>query len=157
MPNRRDTCPVPAAAFVLVWSSGYISGPAAVHAAAPFTVLGWRFVIAALLAAGLSLGSPPTRMDRATVGRVALVGFVMNAVQFGLMYVAFDLGLGATLASLFHSLSPVLTAILAAALLRERVSAVQVLGFVVGVVASCSSSVRTWTTPAVPSRCWSVA
>lgn len=125
---------LPAAAFVLVWSSGYISGPAAVHAAAPFSVLGWRFVIAALLAAGLSLAlRRPTRMDRATLGRVALVGLVMNALQFGLMYVAFDMGLGATLASLFHALSPVLTALLAAVLLGERVSRLQVVGFVVGV------------------------
>lgn len=126
---------VPAAAFVLVWSSGYISGPAAVHAAAPFSVLGWRFVIAALLGAGLALAlRRPTRMDRATLGRIAAVGLVMNALQFGLMYVAFDLGLGATLASLFHALSPVLTAILAAGILRERVSPVQVGGFVIGVV-----------------------
>lgn len=126
---------VPAVAFVLVWSSGYISGPAAVDAAAPFSVLGWRFAIAAVLATGLALAlRRPTRMDRDTVGRVAAVGFVMNAVQFGLMYVAFDLGLGATLASLFHALSPVLTALLAAALLGERVSRLQVLGFVVGVV-----------------------
>ncbi len=126
---------MPAAAFVLVWSSGYISGPAAVHAAAPFSVLAWRFVIAALLAAGLALAlRRPTRMDRTTLRRVAAVGLVMNAVQFGLMYVAFDLGLGATLASLFHALSPVLTALLAAALLGERVSPVQVVGFVVGVV-----------------------
>nr|WP_301539525.1 DMT family transporter [Nocardioides sp. zg-1308] len=125
---------VPAAAFVLVWSSGYISGPAAVHAAAPFSVLGWRFVVAALLAAGLALVlRRPTRMDRATLRRVAVVGLVMNALQFGLMYVAFDLGLGATLASLFHALSPVLTALLAAALLGERVSKVQVAGFGVGV------------------------
>jgi drug/metabolite transporter (DMT)-like permease len=126
---------VPAAAFVLVWSSGYISGPAAVHAAAPFSVLAWRFVIAALLGAGLALAlRRPTRMDRRTLGRVAAVGLVMNALQFGLMYVAFDLGLGATLASLFHALSPVLTALLAAALLGERVSVLQVGGFVVGVV-----------------------
>ncbi len=119
---------------MLVWSSGYISGPAAVDAAAPFAVLGWRFVIAALLATGLALAlRRPTRMDRATLGRVAAVGVVMNALQFGLMYVAFDLGLGATLASLFHALSPVLTALLAAALLGERVTVVQVLGFVVGV------------------------
>jgi drug/metabolite transporter (DMT)-like permease len=125
---------VPAAAFVLVWSSGYISGPAAVHAAAPFSVLAWRFTIAAVLAVGLALAlRRPTRMDRATLGRVAAVGVVMNAVQFGLMYVAFDLGLGATLASLFHALSPVLTALLAAALLGERVSLLQVGGFVVGV------------------------
>jgi drug/metabolite transporter (DMT)-like permease len=120
---------------VLVWSSGYISGPAAVHAAAPFSVLGWRFVIAALLGAGLALAQRrPTRMDRRTLGRVAAVGLVMNALQFGLMYVAFDLGLGATLASLFHALSPVLTALLAAGLLGERVSVLQVGGFVVGVV-----------------------
>lgn len=126
---------VPAAAFVLVWSSGYISGPAAVHAAAPFSALAWRFVIAALLAAALALVlRRPTRMDRTTLRRVALVGLMMNAVQFGLMYVAFDLGLAATLASLFHALSPVLTALLAAALLGERVSPVQVIGFVVGVV-----------------------
>jgi len=118
-----------------VWSSGYISGPAAVHAAAPFSVLGWRFVIAAVLGAALAFVlRRPTRMDRATVGRVAVVGLVMNACQFGLMYVAFDLGLGATLASLFHALSPVLTAILAAALVGERVSVLQVGGFVLGVV-----------------------
>lgn len=134
-PRTGTTLPLlPAAAFVLVWSSGYISGPAAVHAAAPFSVLGWRFALAAVLAAGLALAlRRPTRMDRATLGRVAGVGFVMNAVQFGLMYVAFDLGLGATLASLFHALSPVLTALLAAALLGERVSMLQVVGFVVGV------------------------
>ncbi|MDR7251102.1 drug/metabolite transporter (DMT)-like permease [Nocardioides sp. BE266] len=126
---------VPAAAFVLVWSSGYISGPAAVHAAAPFSVLGWRFVLAAIIGAALALAMRrPTRMDRGTLGRVAVVGLVMNALQFGLMYVAFDLGLGATLASLFHALSPVLTAILAAGLLGERVSLLQVVGFVVGVV-----------------------
>ena len=126
---------LPAAAFVLVWSSGYISGPAAVDAAAPFSVLGWRFVIAAALAAGLALVlRRPTRMDRATALRVAAVGLVMNALQFGLMYVAFDLGLGATLASLFHALSPVLTALLAAGLLGERVSWLQVVGFVVGVL-----------------------
>ncbi len=119
---------------MLVWSSGYISGPAAVHAAAPFSVLAWRFVLAALLATGLALAlRRPTRMDRATLGRVAAVGLVMNALQFGLMYVAFDLGLGATLASLFHALSPVLTALLAAALLGEAVSPLQVVGFVVGV------------------------
>ena len=126
---------VPAAAFVLVWSSGYISGPAAVHAAAPFSVLGWRFTIAAVLAAGLAIAlRRPSRMDRATLVRVAAVGLVMNALMFGMMYVAFDLGLGATLASLFHALSPVLTALFAAVLLGERISPLQVGGFVLGVV-----------------------
>ena len=119
---------------MLVWSSGYISGPAAVGAAAPFTVLGWRFVLAALIGAALALAlRRRPRMTRGTVLRVAAVGFVMNALQFGLMYYAFAVGLSATVASLFHALSPVLTALLAAALLHERLSWRQVAGFVLGV------------------------
>ncbi|WP_426245297.1 DMT family transporter [Nocardioides sp. LHG3406-4] len=125
---------VPATAFVLVWSSGYIAGPAAVHAAAPFTVLGWRLSLAAVVGCLLALAlRRPFRMSRRMLGRVAGVGLVMNALQFGLMYVAFDLGLGATVSSMFHALSPVLTAILAALVLHERLSWVQVAGFVTGV------------------------
>ena len=126
---------LPSAAFVLVWSSGYISGPAAVRAAAPFTMLGWRFGLAALLGAALALAlRRPFRISRPVLVRLAAVGLVMNALQFGLMYVAFDLGLGATVASLFHALSPVLTVLLAAALLRERVGWTQVAGFALGVL-----------------------
>ena len=44
-----------------------------------------------------------------------------------------DRGLPAVLGSLFHALSPVLTALLAAALLRERITRIQVGGFVLGV------------------------
>ena len=126
---------LPAAAFVVVWSSGYIAGPAAVDAAAPFSVLGWRFALAALLGGAVALAlRRPFRMPRRVLLRVAVVGLLMNACQFGLMYVAFDLGLGATVSSLFHALSPVLTVLLAALLLHERVAALQVVGFVLGVV-----------------------
>ncbi len=58
----------------------------------------------------------------------------MNGVQFGFMYVAFEAGLGATLAALLHSLSPVLTVVLAGVLLRERVRPLQVVGLAIGVV-----------------------
>lgn len=125
---------VPAAAFVLVWSSGYISGPYGVEHVAPFTLLALRFVVAAVLALVLArLVRGPLRIDRGTLGRVALTGIVMNAVQFGAMYLAFDAGLGATLASLLHALTPVLTAVLAALFLREALSRLQVVGLVIGV------------------------
>ena len=126
---------LPAAAFVLVWSSGYIAGPAAVRAAAPLSVLGWRFVLAAALGALVALVlRRRARMSRSVLLRVALIGLAMNAVQFSMMFLAFDLGLPAVLGSLFHALSPVLTALLAALLLHERISAVQVGGFLLGVV-----------------------
>ena len=124
-----------AAAFVLVWSSGYIAGPAGVDAMEPFSLLAARFALASLLLVPLTRWRRgPLRIDRPTLARVCLVGLVMNAVQFGLMYVAFEAGLGATLGALLHSLSPVLTVILAGLLLSEHVRRVQVLGLAIGVL-----------------------
>jgi drug/metabolite transporter (DMT)-like permease len=93
-----------------------------------------RFVLAALLAWALArVLRGPLRVTRADGVRIALSGFVLNGVQFAAMYLAFDAGLGATLASLMHSLSPVLTALLAAMFFGERLSPLQVLGFLIGI------------------------
>jgi drug/metabolite transporter (DMT)-like permease len=143
VPHRREgpviatTSPrhlplVPAAGFVLVWSSGYIAGPYGVEAMSPLMLVAVRFALAAVVAAVLArVLRGPLRVTRADAVRIGLSGFVLNGVQFGAMYLAFDAGLGATLASLMHSLSPVLTALLAAAFLGERLTPIQVLGFVI--------------------------
>ena len=124
----------PAAGFVLVWSSGYIAGPYGVEAMSPLMLVAVRFVLAAAIAWALARAlRGPLRVTRADAVRIGLSGFVLNGVQFGAMYLAFDAGLGATLASLMHSLSPVLTALLAAVFLGERLTPLQVVGFVVGV------------------------
>jgi len=124
----------PTAGFVLVWSSGYIAGPYGVEAMSPLALVAVRFVLAAVVAWALARAlRGPLRVTREDAVRIALSGFVLNGVQFGAMYLAFDAGLGATLGSLMHSLSPVLTALLAAAFLRERLTRMQVLGFVIGV------------------------
>jgi drug/metabolite transporter (DMT)-like permease len=125
----------PAAAFVLIWSSGYIVGPYGVEAVSPLMLVAGRFLLAALLAGLLARAlRGPLRVSRPDAIRIALSGFVLNGVQFAGMYLAFDAGLGATLAALMHSLSPVLTVVLAALFLHERLTRLQVLGFVVGVV-----------------------
>ena len=126
--------PLPAAAFVLVWSTGYIAAPLGVDAMAPITLLTWRFAVAALMLVPLAWvlrGRP--RLTRQALLRLSGLGLVLNALQFGLIYVAFEQGLGATLGALLHSLSPVLTAVLAGLVLRERLTRRQVLGFVAGV------------------------
>jgi len=134
MASGRHLPLVPAAGFVLVWSSGYIAGPYGVEAMSPLMLVAVRFVLAAGIAWALARAlRGPLRITRADAVRIGLSGFVLNGVQFAAMYLAFDAGLGATLGSLMHSLSPVLTALLAAAFLGERLSPLQVLGFVIGV------------------------
>ena len=120
---------------MLVWSSGYIAGPYGVDARR--AAHAWSRVpvrrsppCSPRLLAWVLRG--PLRVTRADAVRIALAGFVMNGVQFGAMYLAFDAGLGATLASLMHSLSPVLTALLAALSCGSGFAAPG-LGFVVGV------------------------
>lgn len=125
---------VPAVAFVLVWCSGYIAAPVGVEAVEPITLAGLRFTVAAVAAATVAwLTRRPVPADRPAMMRIAAVGLVMNGLQFALIYLAFGLGLSPTLASLFHSLSPVLTVLLAAGMLHERISRVQVVGFLIGV------------------------
>ena len=40
---------LPAAAFVLVWSSGYIAGPYGVKGMEPLSLVAWRFILAAVI------------------------------------------------------------------------------------------------------------
>ena len=97
-------------------------------------MLALRFALATLIFVPITRWRRgPLRLDRQALLRVCLVGLVMNGVQFGFMYLAFEAGLGATLAALLHSLSPVLTVVLAGVLLGERVGRRQVLGLAVGV------------------------
>ncbi len=125
---------LPAGAFVLVWSSGYIAGPAGVQVVEPFSLLAMRFALATALLVPLTRWlRGPLRIGRRALTRVLLVGLVMNGVQFGFMYVAFAAGLGATLGALLHSLSPVLTVVLAGLLLGEQVRPAQVAGLAIGV------------------------
>jgi len=131
---------VPSAAFVVVWSSGYIAGPYGIEAVNPLWLVALRFLVAALVVAAIArVARGPLRtadggrLDRSTLLRLAGVGFTLNGGLFAIMYVAFDEGFDPTLAAMLHALSPVLTALLAGVLLRERVTRLQAVGFAVGV------------------------
>lgn len=125
---------VPAAAFVVVWSSGYVAAPLGVEAIEPLTLVAWRFALAAVVTGVVARTlRGPLRVSPGTMLRTAATGLIMNGVVFSAIFLAFEAGMGATLGALLHSLSPVLTAVLAGLLLRERLTRVQVLGFVIGV------------------------
>lgn len=123
------------ALFVLLWSSGWIvAGYSARHADA-LTFLALRFACAGLALAALAfaLRAPWPKTRRAVVD-CAVAGILLHAVYLGGVWWAVRHGLPAGVSGLIAGLQPVLTALFAPLILRERISALRWLGIVCGFV-----------------------
>jgi drug/metabolite transporter (DMT)-like permease len=118
--------------FVLLWSSAFIAGVIGVDAAPPLLLLFARFAAAGLLLAVFALAvRAPWPRGRA-LAHVAVSGLLIQAVQFGALYTALDMGLPAAVVALVQGLNPVVIAMLAALLPGERVTGRQWAGFALG-------------------------
>src|SRR5919197_4736852 len=118
--------------FVLFWSSGYVVGALAIAVSDPLPLLAVRFVLAALVAVPLALRHG--RWHGAPIGRLAVVGVLLQVVQFGGIYGGFALGVPAALSALVMlGLSPLATTGLAIATGQERGDARLWAGLAIGV------------------------
>jgi drug/metabolite transporter (DMT)-like permease len=128
MPNRAVL-----PGFVLLWSSGYVVGALAIDRADPLPLLAARFALAALVAVPLALRTG--RWRDAPLGRLALVGVLLQVVQFGGIYGGLALGVPAALSALILlGLAPLAATGLAIASGQERADARVWAGLAVGVV-----------------------
>jgi drug/metabolite transporter (DMT)-like permease len=114
MATARGT--LPAVAFVVLWSTGYIAGKTAVLHAAPFTVLTLRFGGASLMFAVLVAWLRPAWPGLRVVVHSAGVGLLTLALQFGGVYEAFSLGSSSGFAALVIGSMPLATSLAAAAM-----------------------------------------
>ena len=119
---------------MLLWSTGFVGAKYGLPYAEPFTFLGVRLVIAAVLLAGLaaalrSVGMP----SRADYGHAAVVGALLHAGYLGGVFYGISVGVPAGVSAVIVSLQPVLTAVLAGRLLDERLVPRQWLGLVLGI------------------------
>jgi drug/metabolite transporter (DMT)-like permease len=118
--------------FVALWSSGYVVGAVGIDVAAPLPLLAARLVLASLL-----LVPPALRRGRlrgAPLGRLAVIGVLLQVVQFGGVYGGFALGVPAALSALVMlGLSPLVTTALAVAGGQERADARLWTGLAIGV------------------------
>jgi drug/metabolite transporter (DMT)-like permease len=121
------------ALFVLLWSTGFIASKFGLPYAEPFTYLSIRFLFAGILLFGIALATraawPKTRREFFHIG---MSGVLLHGVYLSGVFHAIHLGLPAGIASLIVNLQPVLTAIFAQILLKERVIARQWLGLALG-------------------------
>jgi drug/metabolite transporter (DMT)-like permease len=118
--------------FVVLWSSGYVVGALGIEVADPFPLLAARFTLAAVVAVPLVLRDG--RWRGAPLGRLAVVGLLLQIVQFGGIYGGFALGVPAALSALVMlGLSPLVTTGLAVASGQERADARLCAGLAIGV------------------------
>jgi drug/metabolite transporter (DMT)-like permease len=119
--------------FVFLWSTGFVGAKLGLPYAQPVTFLLLRFVfvIALMLPIALALRAPWPATP-AQVAHIAVAGVLLHGGYLGGVFTAIHGGMSAGLAALVVGLQPVLTAVAAAPILRERVTARQWLGLALG-------------------------
>jgi len=120
---------------VLLWSTGFIGAKLGLPYAEPMTFLALRFAIAGalLLAAVLAFGAPWPR-SWGEARHIAVAGLLLHGVYLGGVFASIHHGVEAGVAALIVGIQPLLVAAAPAPLLGERVSRLQWLGFLLGVV-----------------------
>ncbi len=129
------------AVFVLIWSTGFIVARFGMPHAPPMKFLAVRYALS-VLCFGLWVAAARVQwpQSRAQWQHLAVVGVLMHASYLGGVWSAVKAGMGAGLVSLLVGLQPVLTALWLSwagqggSKPGERVSALQWLGLVMGLV-----------------------
>lgn len=119
--------------FVLLWSTGFIGVRLGTPYAEPFTFLVWRFAIAfaLLLAVALVTRAPWPRTPRQSL-HIAVAGLLVHGAYLSGVFCAVARGIPLGIVTLIVGLQPVVTALIAGPLLRERLSPRQWAGIVLG-------------------------
>jgi drug/metabolite transporter (DMT)-like permease len=121
------------AVFLILWSAGFAIAKLGLQHAEPMTILALRYGLALVIlipvAVVLRVPFPPTARAWADV---AIVGFLIQVVYFGLCYIAFKSGVPAGSVAIVVCLQPILVALAAPRLVGEVVGRRGWLGLALG-------------------------
>lgn len=119
--------------FLLLWSGGFTFAKLGLAYAPPLTFLAIRYaLVLVVLLPFLLVLRPPLPARAMDWLHLAVVGFLIQAVYFGLSYLSFASGVPAGTLALIVSLQPVLVGLLSPALTGERVGARRWAGLTLG-------------------------
>ena len=122
-------------AFLLLWSGGYVAAKYGLSFAEPFTFLTLRFgcVVVAMLALFVIL-RPPLPKKPMEWTHLAIVGFLLQSLYFGMCYLAFRTGLAVGTLALLLSLQPILVGLVAPSWTNESIGWQRWAGLVLGLI-----------------------
>ncbi len=119
--------------FLFLWSGGYATAKVGLQYAGPMALLVIRFgLVVLIMLTALVLFRPPLPKRKSDWMHLAIVGFFMQSVYFGLCYVAFSVGVGAGTLALIMSLQPILVGITAPRWAGEHIAWQRWLGLILG-------------------------
>lgn len=134
-PSRPLWLLIAPAGFLMLWSGGYPIAKLGLQYTGPMTLLVVRFgLVVAVMSALLALIRPPLPKTPAQWGHLAIVGFLIQVIYFGMSYVAFHAGVAAGTAALIMSLQPIVVALIAPRWAGEAVSRTVWIGLSLGLL-----------------------
>ena len=129
----RIPLPLMVAAFCLLWSSAFAVAKIGIADCPPLLLLTFRFLLAGVLMLGAAaVTGVSLKLGRRDLLLFAALGIANQAAYLGIGYVGLRT-ISSGLSALVISANPVLTAVLAAAFLNERMTWRKALGLVLGV------------------------
>jgi drug/metabolite transporter (DMT)-like permease len=118
--------------FVLLWSTGFVGAKFGLPYAEPFTFLAIRMGLSTVLLAILVWALRTPRLTSSTqVRRSAIIGALLHGCYLGGVFFAIDNGLPAGVSAVVIGLQPIMVAVIAVPMLRERLTVLQLLGLMV--------------------------
>jgi drug/metabolite transporter (DMT)-like permease len=129
----RIPLPLMVAAFCLLWSSAFAVAKIGIADCPPLLLLTFRFLLAGALMLGVAaVTGVSLKLGRRDLLLFAALGIANQAAYLGIGYVGLRT-ISSGLSALVISANPVLTAVLAAALLNERMTWRKAIGLLLGV------------------------
>lgn len=121
--------------FLVLWSAGFAVAKIAVTHAAPLTILALRYSLLLLILIPVALIlRPPMPGNWRAVADIAMVGFLIQVVYFGLCYLAFKSGVSAGGVAIIVCLQPILVALAAPYTVGESLGIKSWLGLILGLL-----------------------
>jgi drug/metabolite transporter (DMT)-like permease len=120
--------------FVLMWATGFVVARLSAPHADPLTFLTIRFPIAGLIFAAIALALRAPWPGARQAFHAAVAGAFLHGAYLGPVYWAVAHGMPAGVSALIVGLQPLMTAILAAWMVKEKIALRHWLGLAVGIL-----------------------
>ncbi len=119
--------------FLVMWSTGYVAAKFGLGFIEPLTFLALRFAcVVVIMAALFLLLRPPLPKSRAEWVHLAIVGFLLQSMYFGMCYMSFNAGLAVGTLALILSLQPIIVGLVAPRWSGETVGWQRWIGLLLG-------------------------